>query len=178
LLALTAHAATDVAGVRFADTEQIAGQSLVLNGAGLRKKLFFKVYAAGLYLERKAGATEAVLAQSGPRRIAIVTLRDLTAAQFTDALREGLEKNLAPAELEALKPAIDAFSTALLSIKDAKEGTRIDIDFQPAGGTQLVVAGRNVGEPIAGKAFADALLRVWIGSQPAQDDLKRALLGQ
>jgi hypothetical protein len=173
-----AHAATEIAGVKYPDTVQVSGQILVLNGAGLRKKLFFKVYAAGLYLPQRADTVPAVLAASGPRRMAIVTLRDLGARQFTDALQEGLEKNLSDAELAALQPAITRFSTALQTVGEAREGTPIQIDFTPEVGTMLTVSGQPVGDPIVGKAFYDALLRVWIGDHPAQDDLKKALLGE
>lgn len=173
-----AQADVDIAGIRYPDTVQASGESLTLNGVGLRKKLFFKVYAAALYLPQKADTTTAVLNTAGARRLAIVTLRDLTAAQFTDALREGFEKNLSPAELNALKPAIDQFSAALHGVGEAKEGTPIEIDFTPGVGTTLTVANQRIGEPIAGKAFQDALMRVWIGDKPAQDDLKQALLGQ
>ena len=63
LLAFTAHAGTDVAGVGFDEQTQLDGQRLVLNGAGLRTKFFFKVYAAGLYLPEHARSTDAVLAR-------------------------------------------------------------------------------------------------------------------
>jgi len=177
LTSFCAHAAMEIAGIPYPDTTEVAGESLVLNGAGLRKKLFFKVYAAGLYLPGKAGTSEAVLDATGARRMAIVTLRDLTARQFTEALQEGLEKNLSPQELSTLKPAIEQFCGALLSVGEAKEGTPITIDFRPDLGTILTVSKQTVGTPIPGRAFFNALLRVWIGAKPAQADLKDALLG-
>src|SRR5947209_15933138 len=39
-----------LAGVTLPDSVQAGSESLVLNGMGLRKKLFIKVYVAGLYL--------------------------------------------------------------------------------------------------------------------------------
>ncbi len=178
LFVLSAHAAVDVAGVKFEDAARIGEQTLTLNGAGVRKKFFFKVYAAGLYLPHKADATSAVLAQTGAKRIDIETLRDLTAKQFTDALEEGLEKNLSAAELAALQPQIKQFVGNLLAVESAKEGTRILIDYLPGSGTALTVSGHPAGKPVAGAAFFDALLRVWIGDKPAQNDLKQSLLGR
>ncbi|TVO51876.1 chalcone isomerase family protein [Denitromonas halophila] len=172
------HAAVDVAGVTFEDQTQVADQTLQLNGAGLRTKLFFKVYAMGLYLPTKTKGTAAVLANTGPRRIDITTLRDLSAEQFADALSEGLQKNLSEAEQSALKADNDAFRANLLSLRSAKEGTRIQIDFTPEGGTRLVVNGKPHGEAIGNIDFSNALLRVWIGESPAQDDLKSALIGE
>ena len=83
--ALPAHAA-DVAGVRFDDRSTVAGSDLALNGAGLRTRFMLKVYAMGLYLPRRADTPDTIATLAGPKRIQIVTLRDLTAEQFADAL--------------------------------------------------------------------------------------------
>lgn len=174
----SAHAAVDVAGVKFDDQTRMADQSLQLNGAGLRTKFVFKVYAMGLYLPAKAKGAQAVLASDGPRRIDIVTLRDLTAEQFADALTEGLQKNLTAAEQQALKADSETFRANLLALKEAKEGTRIQIDFTPGSGTRLIVNGTPRGDAVGDIAFANALLRVWIGEAPAQGDLKRELIGE
>ena len=178
ILLSSAHAAVDVAGVTFEAQSQVGNQSLTLNGAGLRTRLFFKVYAMALYLSSRASDTQAVLDMPGPRRIDIVTLRDLTAKQFTDALTEGLQKNLSATELAAAQSRIDSFTATLLAIENAREGTRITIDFIPATGTSLLIDGAPAGAPIEGIDFFNALLRVWLGDKPAQDDLKQALLGK
>jgi hypothetical protein len=48
----------------------------------------------------------------------------------------------------------------------------------PAAGTVLAVNGKPAGSPIAGEDFYRALLRIWLGERPVQDDLKKALLGE
>jgi len=60
-LSLPALAATEVAGVKFDDQTRVGSGETVVNGAGLRKKAFFKVYAMALYLPAKHGEAEAVL---------------------------------------------------------------------------------------------------------------------
>jgi hypothetical protein len=47
----------------------------------------------------------------------------------------------------------------------------------PAAGTQLTVDGKPSGAPIPGEDFYRALLKIWLGEHPVQDDLKKALLG-
>ncbi len=178
ILISSAHATVDIAGAKFEEQSQLENQTLTLNGAGLRTRFFFKVYAVALYLSAPARDTAAVIDTPGPRRIDIVTLRDLTAQQFTDALAEGLAKNLDAAELAAVQSRIDSFIATLLAIENAKEGTRITIDYVPATGTKLHIDGAAAGAPIEGQDFYNALLRVWIGEKPAQDDLKQALLGK
>ena len=60
----------EIEGVKLADTATVAGRDLVLNGAGLRKRLLFDVYVASLYLPAKVSAAAAVL-KAEPRRVRI-----------------------------------------------------------------------------------------------------------
>ena len=175
--ALPAQAA-DIAGVRFDDRTAVAGSDLALNGAGLRTRFMLKVYAMGLYLPRRADTPDAVAAQPGPKRIQIVTLRDLTAEQFADALVEGLKKNHSEAEFAKLQARSDEFRAALLALKAAPAGTQIRIEWLPASGTRLSVGNDARGKDIPGEDFYRALLRIWLGDKPADADLKNALLGK
>lgn len=178
LAAPLCRAATDVAGVHFEERAQVGNTELVLNGAGMRSKLFFRVYALGLYLpERKTVAT-AVLAQAGPKRLHVVTLRELTAEQFADALVEGIRKNHGEAETATLAARVELFKNAILALKTAPKGAVVQIDLLPGTGTRLIVNGEKRGEDIPGEDFQQALLKIWLGERPAQDDLKDALLGK
>mgnify|MGYP000952806900 FL=1 len=93
VFAIPVNAASDVAGVKFEDNEQVAGQAAVLSGAGLRTRLMIKVYAMGLYLPKKATDAAAAISGNGAKRVHIVTLRDLSAEQFADALIKGFTAN-------------------------------------------------------------------------------------
>ena len=92
-------AATEVAGVKFEDRMKAGAGELVLNGAGLRVKVFFKVYAMGLYLSEKKPDAAQVLALKGPKRAHIVLLRDVSAQDFAEALMSGLKNNTGEAQL-------------------------------------------------------------------------------
>jgi hypothetical protein len=164
----------EVAGINIPDTDQ----QLVLNGAGLRKRAFFQVYAIGLYLpERKTAAAEAVAA-TGPKRVAIHMLRDVEAGEFAGALVNGMKDNLSEAEMKAFEPRIKQLSAIMGEMKEAKKGMRITLDWLPAAGTQLTVEGKPAGAPIPGEDFYRALLKIWLGENPVQADLKKALLGE
>lgn len=173
-----AHAAVDIAGVKYEDKMKLGATELPFNGAGMRAKLFLKVYTIGLYLPEKKVAAADVLALGGPKRMHIVTLRELTAEQFADALVGGIRKNHTEAEVAALKDRIEEFRLAILSVKTAVKGTVIDIDWLPESGTRLSVDGKPQGKDIAGEDFYRALLQIWLGPKPAQGDLKDALLGK
>ena len=98
MLANAAQAA-EVGGVNLADKMSVGGQELVLNGAGIRTRAFFKVYVGSLYLPAKAPTLAAVL-EKGPRRIQLNILRNLTADQLVDALTDGIKENSSPARSE------------------------------------------------------------------------------
>ncbi|MFA9438754.1 chalcone isomerase family protein [Uliginosibacterium sp. sgz301328] len=171
-----AHAA-EIGGIQFEDQIRANDSSLLLNGGGVRTKLVFKVYAMGLYLPQKADTPAAIYQGLGPRRIELVTLRELTAEQLSDALVDGLHKNLTKAEYEKLAPRIESLKSTMLSIGKAPTKTRISLDFTGSA-TRVTVNNVQKGADIAGKDFFDALLHIWLGDTPAQDDLKERLLGR
>jgi hypothetical protein len=175
LLALPAFGA-EVSGVKIEDKTRVGSAELQLNGAGLRKRAFFQVYAIGLYLpERKTDAAAAV-SSPGPKRVAIHMLRDVDAGTFTEALVEGIRANNPPAEMGALEPRVKELAATMGELKEAKKGMTIALDWTGKA-TQLVVDGKATGKPIEGEDFYRALLRIWLGEKPVQDDLKKALLG-
>ncbi len=173
-----AHAQpVDVEGVKFEPTIQVGGQPLQLNGAGVRTRFFFKVYAAGLYVAQKSNAAPALLAQKGPKRVAIGMLRDVGADTFASALNDGLKANLSEQQLAGFKAQIDALNANLKAVGEAKKGDQINFEFSPDAGTRIVVNGKPRGSAIAGEDFFEAVLRVWIGDNPVDSDLKKGMLG-
>lgn len=177
-LVLSQAQAVEVAGVKFDDTVQIGQSDIIANGAGMRKKTIFKIYAMALYLPEKQAEVDALLAVKGAKRIAISLLRDVTAQQFVDGLQEGIADNHGDAEMATLRSRVKAFSEAMLSIGEAKTGTLVLIDWLPEMGTRLTVNGQVIGNAIVGEDFFRAVLKIWLGSKPVQSDLKQALLGK
>jgi hypothetical protein len=172
LFALPLQAA-EVAGVKFDDQARVAGTELSLSGAGLRKRLFFQVYAIGLYVQdRKADP----IAQRGPKRVQMHMLRDVGADQFTGALADGIKANHSEADAKALEPRVSELGAIMAGLKEAKTGMVIALDWTGRE-TLLLVNGKPAGQPIQGEDFYRALLRIWLGDNPVQDDLKKALLG-
>ena len=171
------HAA-EVAGVKIDETARVAGAELKLNGAGLRTKAIFKVYAMGLYLQEKQTAPASVIAAPGPKRVHLQMLRDVDADDFSEALAEGLKDNHTEAEMKAFAPRISMLTGIINEIKEAKTGLSIDLDWLPGAGTQVVIGGQPKGKPIAGEDFYRALLRIWLGDNPVSGGLKKSLLGQ
>src|SRR5258708_24374524 len=86
-------AAGTLADVTLPDKVDAGGQALVLNGLGLRKKFFVKVYVGGLYLPAKEHAAAKVLAADAPRRMTLHFVYSVSAQQMCDAWKEGLADN-------------------------------------------------------------------------------------
>ena len=166
--------AADVGGVRLDDKVSVGGQELVLNGAGIRTRLMFKVYVASLYVPNKAADLSAVLAAS-PRRIQMNLLRNLSPDQLVDALVEGLNENNPAQEMAAIKMQTDQLVTIMKAFKEVKEKDVVTLDFVD-GATKVSLNGESRGT-ILGDAFNKALTRIWLGDKPVQADLKKAMLG-
>ena len=165
--------AAEVAGVKIDDKARVGNTELSLTGAGLRKRVFFQVYAIGLYVQdRKADP----ISQPGPKRVQIHMLRDVGADTFTEALAEGITANHSEAEAKALEPRVKQLGATIAEIKEAKKGMTIALDWTGKD-TQVVIDGKPAGRPIEGEDFYRALLRIWLGDKPVQDDLKKSLLG-
>jgi len=167
----------EIEGQKFEPTVQAGGQTLTLNGVGLRKRAIFKVYVAGLYVPAKTNSAATIINDKGPRRMSLRMLRDVDADSFIGALTDGLKANLGEAQFAALKPQTDALVATLKSVGEARKGDVIDFDFTPDAGTRVIVNGQPRGAAIPGHEFYAAVLRIWIGDKPAEEDLKKGLLG-
>ena len=169
--------AVEVEGVKLDPTAQVGGVALQLNGAGVRTRAIFKVYVAGLYVPQKANSAAALLAQKGPRRVAITMLRPVDADTFSGALSEGLQKNLSEAQFAGFKTQIDTLNANFKAAGEAKKGDVILLEFAPDTGTRVVVNGKLQGNAIPGEDFYTAVLRIWLGEKPVDGDLKKGLVG-
>src|SRR5262245_32521660 len=167
--------AMEVSGVKLDDKTTVKGVPLVLNGAGLRTKLMLKIYVIGLYLPSPAKSADAVIGSNQQRRAHLVMKRGLSAGTVWDAFEEGIEANNTPAELAALKPKLAEIERLFNELGEVAEGDALDIDFGVDGSTSVQFKGQPKGS-IAGADLQRALLKIWLGKNPVQEDLKAALL--
>jgi hypothetical protein len=175
--ALANAQAVEIEGVEFPPSVRVGGQLLQLNGAGLRTRAFFKVYAAGLYVPQKSSSAAALLAQTGPRRVAMTMLRDVDGDTLSGAVSDGLKANHTPRQLSALAAQIAMLQANLRAIGEAREGNAIHFEYTPETGTRILVDGQQKGGAIPGPELFAAVLRVWLGDQPVDAGLKQGLLG-
>jgi hypothetical protein len=178
LPALAQPAGVEVAGVRYPASATLAGNNLVLNGAGIRYRFVVQVYTAGLYLSSKADTPEAVLAAPGPKRLAVTMLREIDANELGRLFTRGMQDNAPKEEFSKSIPGTLKLADIFSARKRLAKGDNFSIDFVPGTGTTVLINGRAAGEPIVEPEFFKALIRIWLGPNPADDALKEALLGR
>jgi len=171
-LTLPVGAAT-LAGVTLPDKVDAGGQTLVLNGLGLRSKFFIKVYVGGLYLPQKEKSAAKVLSGDTPRRMVMHFLYSVNKDQMCDAWKEGLEQNTPKASPEVKKD----FATLCNWMEAIPKGHELVLTYVPGTGTTVEVNGKSKGT-LPGKPTSDAILGTWIGPDPGPGtDFKKAVLG-
>jgi len=175
LLVILGIFAAEVAGIKLDDQVKVGASDLVLNGTGLRSKLFIKVYIGALYVSEKSASPVALLDATTPRRMTMRMLRDIDSDTLYGALWDGLKDNNSEAELAALKVPIEQFAEIMKKIGTAKNGDTVTLDF--AGDGVAVGFNGTARGKVASGAFARSLLKVWLGDNPVDSSLKKALLG-
>ncbi len=175
LLSWNAHA-LGLAGVKLPDQAQVGNVSLQLNGTGIHTRFFFKAYVGALYLPQKQASAEAIIADEREHRMALHMLRELSSEKLFNAFNEAIEANHTPAELAALNAQLKQMAQIFDTMKEVKTGNVITLDYLPASDTQISVNSIARGT-IAGAASNRALLKIWLGNKPVQEDMKKGLLG-
>ena len=169
---LDLHAGS-LAGVTMPDTQQVGSTKLLLNGLGLRTKLFVKVYVAGLYVEQKSSDPNAIIKADAPKRIVMQFVHAASQKQMTDAFTDSFNDN-SPDAMKTMKADIDQFLSAL---EPVKVGDQMVFTYVPGTGTTYVLNGKEK-VTIAGPAFGPVLFAVWLGPKPPTADVKKGMLGQ
>jgi hypothetical protein len=165
-------AAATLAGVTMPDSVSVAGKTLVLNGMGVRSKLFVKVYVGGLYLEQRSADAGAILKADAARRVVMhFVYGEVTRDQIHESFAEGFEGNL-PDKGAGLKAQIGEF---LGAVEGARKDEQIVVTYVPGTGTTLTIRGKDK-LTIPGAEFGRAVFSIWLGPKPPTGDLKKGLL--
>jgi uncharacterized cupredoxin-like copper-binding protein len=175
LLSLNAHARF-VGDVNVPDTAQVAGASLQLNGAGTRVRVIIDVYVAALYLGKTTNSADAVFADAGAKRVALHMLYGMKSEKLLGAFKDAIEANHSPAELTAIDAGMKKFYAIFDSVSGVSPGDTIYLDYVPAVGTKVTINGKERGV-VEGANINRALLKIWLGENPVQNDLKKDMLG-
>lgn len=170
--------AVELDGVKLPDDAHLhlGTSNLVLNGAGVRSRYMFDLYVVALYLKDKKTSAETVMDYEGDKRIVLHMLRTINQQDLFYGLNQGIKKNTSDTELLNMKDELDGFSKILHNFGLTTKDETIEFDYRRGLGTEISVNGNQRGT-IPGHAFYNALLRVWLGDKPVQENLKLKLLG-
>ena len=173
-LLLSSHAwALDVAGVNVAPTVSARQKTLTLNGAGIRKKLFIKVYVGSLYTERKVATPAQLLADPGEKLIRMNFVHSkVEKEKIIEVFAEGLANNS-----PAVAPSAEAKAFLSWFTADFVAGDTVDISLSPDGTVAASHNGKALGTARS-PALVQGVLLIWFGEKPADGGLKKGMLGQ
>lgn len=168
--------AKELAGVSVEDTIIAAnGETLVLNGMGLREKLWIDVYVGSLYLGKKANNVAEVLSQPGALRIQMNFIyKEVDSKKLIKAWKDGFEKNQSQQKLSDLADRIPVFYSYFE--QNAVKDDLYVIDYIPDVGSSVFKNNTLLGT-IEGEDFKNALVEIWLGNSPADNNLKKGMLG-
>ncbi len=179
VLSVGALAATvEVGGIKLEDTADVQGTNLTLNGAGVRTRAIFKVYAAALYTGKKIASADELAAAPGPKRMSMTMLREIDANDLGKAFTKGFEENSPKSEMSKLIPGLIRMGQIFAEQKKMVAGDVILMDWVPGTGMIVTAKGKVQGEPFKEVEFFNAMMRIWLGPNPADGKLKEALLGK
>jgi hypothetical protein len=170
LAPLCARADVVLHGFTFPDTVHVEETELQLNGSGLLRYFFFKVYVSALYLGE--GVKPEQVFDDVPKRLEIGYLRSFSKAMIVDAGNDALAENVPAGTLARIQPQVDAINAMY---EDVKAGDVYALTYIPGLGTELALNGVRKGV-VPGAEFGAQYFKIWLGASDAVQDLKAALL--
>lgn len=152
--------------VTMRDSVEVDGQTLVLNGMGVREATVFNVdvYVAGLYLPEANADGNAIVAANGLKQIVLHFVRSVTREDMAESLQDSFGDAGVASRFANMLP------------EEINEGTVLVFTHRPGTGLEVRL-GRRVRGTMSGDAFATAFFRIFVGPNPPNRGLKRGLLG-
>ncbi len=175
LLSFPMLAQTEIAGVELPNSVNIEEQKADLNGAGIREKFWIDLYAGGLYLSESTDDANEVIKAEKPMGIKIhIVSKLISSSKMRDAVEEGFQ-NSTDENTGPLREKIDKFISFFED--EIVKNDVFDIFYHPDAGVK-VFKNNELKGTIKGQSFKEALFGIWFCDEPADDDLKEAMLGK
>jgi hypothetical protein len=165
--------ALEVGGVSVSPTVSVQQKTLSLNGSGIRKAyVFVKVYVGSLYTERKVTTPAQLLADPGEKLVRMSFVHSkVEKEKIVGAFAEGFANNSPGVAQSAEAKAFLSWFTS-----DFIKGDTVDISLAADGTVSATQNGKALGT-VRDPALARAVLLIWFGEKPADEDLKKGMLG-
>jgi hypothetical protein len=165
----------ELEGVPIDDSATVAGAKLVLNGASVQKRGFFKTNTCALYLTEKRHTLDEVVKLSGPKRVQLVMLRDIKGFLIARQFLTDFAASATEAEANALTAEVEAIAKGYAQIDMLHKGDVVVIDWVPGQGIVATLNGQAMGPAHDNALLWDVSLRPVMGKQ-APRELREQLL--
>ncbi|HEY8401748.1 MAG TPA: chalcone isomerase family protein [Cytophagaceae bacterium] len=170
------YAQKTIEGVTIPETFTAGKEKLILNGAGVREKYFIDLYIGALYLKNKSSDANKILESNEPIVIKMhIVSKMITSKKMEETVRDGFKKstggNTAPYK-EKIDKIVEAFKGEI------KVGDVFDIVYIPEEATTYLYKNNKLGSQVKGEDFRKIMFGIWLGKDPADNDLKDDLLGK
>ena len=175
LTSVLTYAQVTISDVTLPKKVQFNEKTLILNGGGLREKFWIDLYVGGLYLPSKMNSAQRIIQANQPQAIKLVIVSSLISSEkMEEAVEEGFEKST-NGNTKPLRAKIDKFKS-FFSTEPIKKDDIFDIVYIPGKGTIVYKNNKIIGT-VEGLEFKRALFGIWLGDEPADEDLKEGMLG-
>ena len=175
IISSTIFSQETISGVTLPAFRTFQGEKLLLNGGGLREKLWIDLYVGGLYLQTKTSDAKEIINADKPMAITIEIVSGLiNSDNMIEAVDEGFEKST-NGNQEKFAEQIADFKNAFRDpiVKENK----FVIAYIPGKGVVVSKNGKVV-KTIQGFEFKKVLFAIWLGEKPADKKLKNGMLGK
>ncbi|RZL00879.1 MAG: hypothetical protein EOP36_13890 [Rubrivivax sp.] len=165
----------ELEGVLIDGHATVAGTKLVLNGASVQKRGFFKTNTLALYLTDKRHTLNGVVKLSGPKRVHLVMLRDIKGFLIARQFLTDFAASATEAEAQALSSEVELIAAGYAKIDMLHKGDVVLIDWVPGQGIVSSLNGQSMGPAHDNELLWDVSLRPVMGPQ-APRELREQLL--
>ena len=171
LLSFSASANQEVAGVSVPSSIAMEGATLNFQGAGVRSKYFIDLYVGSLFTI----TTEKNVVTS--KEISAVRLNIISGLITSEKMVSAINEGFAVAT-EGNTQAIEKEIAGFISVFSEKivKGDQFTLVSMPGEGLNTYKNGALL-STIDNDVFRQAVLAIWLGESPADDDLKESMLG-
>lgn len=164
-------------GYPVSDSVTVANRKLVLSGAGVRKRGYFKTEAGALYMVQKIRTLDEAFMSTGPKRVRLVILKDVPPDTASRYFLTDFKACATPSEYKELLTEVGIIGRMYGSLAKLNAGDVVDLDWTPGQGFMPYLNGQAMLDaPLANERFYRVVLRNYIGSG-APEDYRNAMLG-
>jgi len=171
LLSFSVSADQEVAGVLVPNDIAMEGAKLNFQGAGVRSKYFIDLYVGSLFTIK----TETNVVKS--KEISAIRLNIISGLITSEKMVSAINEGFAVAtdgDTQAIAKEIAGFISVFS--ETIVKGDQFTLVSMPAEGLNTYKNGALL-STIDNDVFREAVLSIWLGESPADDDLKESMLG-